>query len=204
MSKKFKNFITPCVKYTSITNRFLSSFNSFTVFITVRGKTSKISFILNFSAQVSQIVFSAHLTVLQLFQLYEQKLQKSHISMGLVHKYHKVYTQLTWPFYGFLQLYEVKLQKSYFSVSSVHKCHKWWSQLIWPFHGLLHLDELKLQEFHISVSSVHKYHKWCCQLILTVSRLIASVWAKTAKISFLRAFSTQVSPIVFSAYFTGL
>ena len=53
------------VKYTSITNRFLSSFDRFTVFTTVRGKTSQISLIRDFSAQVSPIVFSAHLTVLQ-------------------------------------------------------------------------------------------------------------------------------------------
>ena len=51
MRKKFKNFITPYVNYTSITNRFLSSFDRFTVFTTVRGKTSKISLIRDFSAQ---------------------------------------------------------------------------------------------------------------------------------------------------------
>ena len=51
-------------------------------------------------------------------------------------KYHKSYSQLNWPFSGFLQLYEVKLQKSHISVTWVHKYHKSCSELIWPFYGL--------------------------------------------------------------------
>ena len=108
MKKKFKNLITPYVKYTSITNRFLSSFDRFTVFTTVRGKTSKISLIRDFSAQASPIVFSAQLTVLRLITtLWEKTLKKSHISVSSVHKYHKWCSQLIWPFYSLLQLYEL-------------------------------------------------------------------------------------------------
>ena len=66
MRKYFKNLITPFVKYTSITNRFLSSLDRFTVFTTVRGKTSNLSLIRDFSVQISQIVFLAHLTALRL------------------------------------------------------------------------------------------------------------------------------------------
>ena len=80
MKKKFKNLITPYVKYTSITNRFLSSFDRFTVFTTVRGKTSKISLIRDFSAQASPIVFSAHLTVLRLITTLWEKTLKNLIS----------------------------------------------------------------------------------------------------------------------------
>ena len=69
--------------------------------------------------------------------MYEVKLQKSCIFASSVHRYHKSYFQLIWPFYDFLQLYEVKLQKSHFSVSLVHKYHKCCSELIWPFYGLL-------------------------------------------------------------------
>ena len=112
-----------------------------------------------------------------------------------MHKYHKSYFQLIWPFYGFLQLYEVKLQKSHISVSLVHKYHKSCSELIWPFYGLLQLYEEKLQKSHISGSSVHKYHKSCSELHLTVLRLITTVWGKTSKISYLREFSAQVSQI---------
>ena len=63
------------------------------------------------STQVSRIVFSAHLTVLLFLQLYEVKLQKPHISVSSVHKYHQSCSQLIWPFYGLLQLYEKKLKK---------------------------------------------------------------------------------------------
>ena len=80
MRKKFKNLITPYVKYTTITNRFLSSFDRFTVFITVRGKTSKSSLIRDFSAQVTPIVFSAHLTVLRLITTLWEKTLKNLIS----------------------------------------------------------------------------------------------------------------------------
>ena len=51
-----------------------------------------------------------------LLQPYEQKFQKSPISVSSVHKYHKSCTQLNWPFYGLLQLYEKKVQKSHNSV----------------------------------------------------------------------------------------
>ena len=54
-------------------------------------------------------------------QLYEEKLQKSHISLSSVHKYHKSCSEFIWPFYDLLQLYEENLQKSHISVSSVQK-----------------------------------------------------------------------------------
>ena len=49
---------------------------------------SENSYIQDFSAQVSQIVFLVYLTVLRLFQLYDLKCQKTHISAFSVHKYH--------------------------------------------------------------------------------------------------------------------
>ena len=104
---------------------------------TVWGKSSKIFLLWEFSQQVSQVVFWAHLTVLGLTPTFEVKLKKSHIFASSVHRYHKSYFQLFWPFYGFLQLYEVKLQKSHISVSSVHKYHKSCSEFIWSFYGFL-------------------------------------------------------------------
>ena len=47
------------------------------------------SYICDFSAQVSQIVFLVYLTVLRLFQRYDLKCEKTHISSISVHKYHK-------------------------------------------------------------------------------------------------------------------
>ena len=84
----------------------------------------KISYLREFSAQVSQIVFFSSFDRFTALQLYEEKLQKSHISVSSVHKYHKSCSEFIWPFYDLLQLYEEKLQKSHISVSSVHKYHK--------------------------------------------------------------------------------
>ena len=50
---------------------------------------SENSYLQDFSAQVSQIVFVAYLTVLRLLQLYDLKCQKTHIFAISVHKYHK-------------------------------------------------------------------------------------------------------------------
>ena len=67
MSNNFQNLISPWVHCTSITNFIFSSLDRLLRFITtVWDKTSKILFLRQFSAQVSQMVFSAPLTVLRL------------------------------------------------------------------------------------------------------------------------------------------
>ena len=51
---------------------------------------SENSYLREFCAQVSQIVFLADLTFFRLnYYVYEQKCQKTHISTSSVHKYHK-------------------------------------------------------------------------------------------------------------------
>ena len=89
---------------------FLAHLTVLRFFITKWRKTSKILYLNKFTAQVSQIVFWAHLTVLRLITSVWGKLQKSHISVSSVHKYHKSCSEFIWPFYDFLQLYEEKLQ----------------------------------------------------------------------------------------------
>ena len=70
------------------------------------------SYISEFSVEVSQIVFSAHLTVLRLVTTLWEKNFKNLISnVSSVHKYHKLCSELIWPFYGLLQLYELKTSK---------------------------------------------------------------------------------------------
>ena len=102
-------------------------------------------------------------------QLYEVKLQKSHIREFSAQVSQIVtilrLSEFIWPFYDLLQLYEEKLQKSHISVSSVHKYHKSCSEFICPFYDFLQLYEEKLQKSHISVSSVQKYKKSCSRLI---------------------------------------
>ena len=53
---------------------------------------SENSYIRDFSAQVSQIVFFAYLTVYGLLQLYDVKYQKTDNSTISVHKYHKSFS----------------------------------------------------------------------------------------------------------------
>ena len=50
------------------------------------------SYLRHFSAQVSQSVFLAYLTVLRLFQRYDLKCEKTHISAISVHKYQKAFS----------------------------------------------------------------------------------------------------------------
>ena len=56
--------------------------------------------------------------------MYDLKCQKTQISVISVHKYHKLFYYLIWPFYGLLQLYDLKNQKTRYSAISVHKYHK--------------------------------------------------------------------------------
>ena len=130
---------------------------------TVWGKTSKLWYLREFSAQVSQIVFWVHLTVFTTSYNCMRKNFKNLISpwvqctsitnRGL---------SLIWPFYDFLQLYEEKLEKSHISVSSVQKYKKSCSPSSYDrFTDFFQVHEVNLQKSHISVSLVHKYHKSC-------------------------------------------
>ena len=59
---------------------------------------SENSYLRHFSAQVSQIVFLLIWPFYALLQLYDLKCQKTHISAISVHKYHKSFSYLIWPF----------------------------------------------------------------------------------------------------------
>ena len=122
---------------------------------------SENSYLRDFSAQVSQIVFLVYFTVLRLFQLYDLKCKKTHISTISVQKYHKSCSSLIWPFYSLLQPYDLKCQKTHISAISMHKYHKSCFSLNSLFNGLLQHYDLKFSETHISTISVHKYHKSC-------------------------------------------
>ena len=68
---------------------YLADLTILRIITTVLPKTTKISYLREINPQVSQIVFLAGLTVYSLLQLYELKLQKSHISACSVHVYQK-------------------------------------------------------------------------------------------------------------------
>ena len=85
---------------------------------------SENSYLRDFSAQVSQILFLAYLNAYRLLQQYELNSRKTRIFSISVHKYHSSCSQLLWPFYGFLLQYDVKWQITHISANSVHKYHK--------------------------------------------------------------------------------
>ena len=64
LSINFKSLISPWVQSTCVTNRVSSPLTFLRLITTVWAKTLKISYLREFNKQVSQIVFSAHLTVL--------------------------------------------------------------------------------------------------------------------------------------------
>ena len=88
---------------------------------------SENSYLRDFSAQVSQILFLAYLNAYRLLQQYELNSQKTRIFSISVHKYHKSFSYLSWPFYGLLQLNDLKCQKTHISAISIHKYHKLFS-----------------------------------------------------------------------------
>ena len=101
-------------------------------------------------------------------QLYEEKLQKSHISVRWVHKDHQSCSELIWPFYGLLQLYEEELEKIVFlaRLTVLRLITTVWGKTSQMFSQIVFSDHL------------------------TVLQLIPTVWGKTSKISYLREFSS--------------
>ena len=77
LNKNVRKFISPRVLCASVTNRVLSWFDFFSVITTVWAKMSENSYLHEFCAQVSQIVFLADLTVLRTIStVWEKKFTK--------------------------------------------------------------------------------------------------------------------------------
>ena len=130
---------------TSVTKRVLSWFDRFFASYKCMNKNSRNSYLREFS-QVSQIVFLADLTVLQLIttRVISPRVLCTNVTNRVL--------SLIWPFYKY-NCMNKKCHKIHISTSCVQ--HK----SIWPFYGLLLLYEKKC---FISPSSVHNYHKSCC------------------------------------------
>ena len=75
---------------------------------------SQNSYLREFCAQVSQIVFFAVLTLLRLITTVWGKCHKTHISASSVHKYQKSCSLLIWPFYSLLELYEQNKSQNWY------------------------------------------------------------------------------------------
>ena len=136
---------------------FSSHLTVFQLITTVWGQTSKISYFRELRAQVSQIVLSAHFTILVLITAICGKMLKNLIFQWV--QCTSVANRVICSFDRFKAYYNCmrsNLKKSHISAGSEHKYHKSCSQLILPFYGLLQLYEVKHEKSHISVSSVHK------------------------------------------------
>ena len=157
----------PPFQCTSITNRVLSLFDHFTAYYNCMTWNVRklISPQFQFSAQVSQIVFFAYLTILRFITTVWPEMSENSLLRTFSAQVSQIVFLAYLTFYGLLQLYDLKYQKIHISTISVHKYHKSCSSFIWPFYGLLQLYDLKCQKSHISATSVHKYQMLFSKLI---------------------------------------
>ena len=86
-----------------------------------------------FSAQISQIVFWAHLTVLRIITTVWGKTSEISNFREFSAQVSQIFFSDHLIFLRRITIFNLKLQKSHISVSSKHKYHKSCSQLIWPF-----------------------------------------------------------------------
>ena len=86
---------------------------------------SENSYLRDFSAQVSQIIFLAYLTVLRLFttvwhEMSENSYLRDFSATSITNRYLNLFDRCT----VLLQLYDLKCQKTHYFAISVHKYHK--------------------------------------------------------------------------------
>ena len=129
------------------------------------GKTSIISYLRDFSAQVSQIVFSAHFNRFPASYNCMSENFKSLISpwakcTSATNRVLSSFDRFT-AYYKCMRKNFKNLMSPWVQCTSITKSC---SQIIWPSHGLFQLYEIKLKKSHNFVSSVHKYHKSFSQL----------------------------------------
>ena len=85
---------------------------------------SENSYFHHFIPQVSQIVFFAYLTVLQLITTLWTDMSENSYLHHFSAQVSQIVFLLIWPFYSLLQPYDLKCQKTHISAISVHKYHK--------------------------------------------------------------------------------
>ena len=126
---------------------------------------SQNSYLHHFSAQVSQIVFFAYLTILRLITTVWPEMSENsylhHLSAQVSQIVFFAYLTVLRPI---TTVWPEMSEKSYLRHFS-HKYQISFSKLIWPFYSFLQLYDLKCQKTHISTDSVHKYHKSCSSFI---------------------------------------
>ena len=130
-------------------------------------KTSKILYLNKFTAQVSQIVFWAHLTVLRLITSVWGKTSK----ISYLREFSAQVSQIVfWVHLTVLRLITTVWGKSskiflLWEFSAQVSQNRVLSSFDRYLLGLLQLYEVKLKKSHIFASSWHRYHKSYFQLI---------------------------------------
>ena len=104
---------------------------------------SENSFLRQFSAQVSQSVFLAYLTVLRLITIVWPEMSENSYLRNFSAQVSQIVFLVYFTVLRLFQLYDLKCQKTHISTISVHKYHKSCSSLIWPFYSLLQPYDLK-------------------------------------------------------------
>ena len=167
---------------------------------------SENSYIRDFSAQVSQIVF---LHLIWLFYDLLQHVWPEMSENSYLRHFSAQVSQIV--FLSYLTVLRLKTTGKTWNVTKLisppFQCTSITNRvlrLIWPFYGFLQLYDLKCQKTHISTISVHKYHKSCSYFIWPFYSLIKTVWPEMSENSYIRDFSAQVSQIVFLSYLTVL
>ena len=199
MRKNFKHLISPWVHCKVSQIVFWAHLTVLRLITTVWGKTSKISYLREFSAQVSQIVFLAHLTVLRFFITKWRKTSK----ILYLNKFTAQVSQIVfWAHLTVLRLITSVWGKTS-KISYLREFSAQVSQIVF----WVHLTVLRLITTVWGKTSKISYLRVQCTSItnrVLSSKLITTVWGKTSKIFILWEFSAQVSQIVFLAHLTVL
>ena len=148
MSWNVTKVISPQIQCTSNTNRVLSFSNRFTSYYNCMSWNVRKNHLREFSAQASQIVFLAYLTVLRLLRTVWAEMSENSYLREFSAKVSQV------PFLAFLT--DLRL---------INSVEAEMSENFIPFYGWLQ------RKTHISAISVHKYHKSCFSFF---DRFIAS------------------------------
>ena len=127
LNKNVRKLISPRVLCASVTNRVLSWFDFFSVITTVWAKMSENSYLREFCAQVSQIVFLADLTVLRTIST--EFLHKSPKSCSYFDRFTSFYNCMKKMSQNSSKMSPKRLNhmschQTHISASTVHKCHK--------------------------------------------------------------------------------
>ena len=161
---------------------FLDELSVLRLITTVWAKMSQNSYLQEFCAQVSQIVFLGDLTVLRPFTTvwaknYTKLITPRVLCRSITKRVHSWFNRFT-AYYNCMNKNVTKLISPRVLCTSVTNRVLSWFDLC---YGLLLLYEQKCHKTHISASFLHKYHKIVFLAELTILQLNTTVWANMSQ-----------------------